>query len=114
MELPFSKNKVDVSTELRARIEQALRTRHAAEGTMHARLESAAKRRGEKLWARFKLRPSLGVALVSAAGLGLAMAIGVGELTIAIVAGYAAYQVLREGVPPRVAVRKAVEDLEKL
>jgi hypothetical protein len=37
-------------------------------------------------------------------GLALAAAVGVGELTIGIAAGYAAYQVLREGVAPK-AVR---------
>lgn len=109
-----SKNKVDTSTEVRARIEQSLNTRSAPSGTVSARVEHGAKLAGAKLWEQLKRRPSLGVAMVGLGGVALATAVGVGELTIGIVAGYAAYQVLREGVAPMTAARGIVQAFEKL
>ncbi len=109
-----SKNKVDVSTEVRARIEQALHVRRAPRGTLGARLEHVGKAWGGRLWGQLKKRPSLGVAVTGTTALVLASLVGVGELTIAIVVGYGAYQVLREGVAPATAARNVVERLEKL
>lgn len=109
-----NQHRVDTSTEVRARIEQALHTRSAARGTATAKVEHVVKRGGEKLWVQLKKRPSLGVALAGAAGLALATAVGVGELTIGIIAGYAAYQVLREGIAPRAVAKDIVEKIEKV
>jgi hypothetical protein len=108
------KDRIDTGTEVRVRIEQALRTRSASQGTTVARIEHVLKRQGMKVWNQVKHRPSLGVAVAGGAGLALAMTIGVGELAVAILFGYGAYQVLREGVPPKVAVREVAEALEKL
>ncbi len=109
-----SKNQVDTSTEVQTRIEASLRTRSAPPGTPNGRVEAIAKDLGGRLWSQLRRRPSLGVVLTAGVGLALATAVGVGELTIAIVAGYAAYQVLREGVAPEVAAERAVEKLEKV
>ncbi len=92
-----SKNTVDTSTEVRARIERSIHTPAA-----------------QRLWKQLKRRPSVGVAATGAAALALASLVGVGELTIALVAGYAAYQVLRDGVAPGIAAHHAVEEIEKL
>jgi hypothetical protein len=40
--------------------------------------------------------------------------VGVGEIAIGMLAGYAAYQVLREGVAPGEAARKVIEEIAKL
>lgn len=109
-----NQHRVDVSTEVRARIEQALHTRSAPRGTAMAKVEHLVKRGGEKLWLQLKKRPSLGVVLASGAGLAIATAVGVGELTIGIIAGYAAYQVLREGIAPRTVAKDIVEEIEKV
>jgi len=109
-----NQHRVSISTEVRARIEQVLHTRSAPRGTAMAKVERIVKRGGEKLWVQLKKSPSLGVALAGATGLALATAIGVGELTIAVIAGYAAYQILREGVAPRVVAKDIVEKIEKL
>lgn len=109
-----TKNQVDTSTEVRARIDRALKVRTAPRGTRMAHVEHVVKDGGQRLWKQLKKRPSLGVALVGATGLGLAMTVGVGELAIAAIAGYAAWQVLREGVPPKQAVENAVKEIEKL
>ena len=109
-----SKHKIDTSTEVRARIEHALHTRTASQGTPAARLEQRVKAEGGKLWVQLRKRPSLGVVLAGGVGLALAATVGVGELAIAIAAGYAAYQVLREGVAPRTAVENVVKEVEKL
>lgn len=105
--------KIDTSAEVRARIEHALHTRTAPRGTMAARLEQLVKTGGGALWAQLRKRPSLGVVLAGGVGLALATVVGVGELTIGIAAGYAAYQVLREGVAPETAAKNIVKELER-
>jgi hypothetical protein len=100
--------------EIRARIEHALRVRRAPPGTSRAKLEQVAKDTGARLWIQLKKRPSLGVVLIGGAGLVVASAVGVGEIAIGMIAGYAAYQVLREGVAPGEAARKIVEEIAKL
>ena len=104
---------VSTSTQVRARIEETLQTRTAPPGTSLAKVEHVVKGQGARLWDQLKKRPSLGVLLAGGTGLGLAMAIGVGELAVAAIAGYAAYQVLRGAAPSDVA-REMIEELEKL
>jgi hypothetical protein len=100
--------------EVRARIEHALRIRRAPPGTSRAKLEHVVKEAGGRVWIQLKKRPSIGVVAVGAAGLAVASAVGVGEIAIGMIAGYAAYQVLREGVAPGEAARKIVEEIAKL
>jgi hypothetical protein len=97
--------------EVRARVERSLRTRAAPSGTFAARTEEALKVRAAKVWAAMKRRPSIGVVAATALGLGLASTVGVGELAIALVLGYAAYQVLAEGVPVEEAARRATLEI---
>lgn len=105
-------HRVDTSTEVRARIEQSLHTRSAPKGTVMAKVEHLVKREGEKLWVQLKKRPSLGVALAGATGLAVATVVGVGELAIGLIAGYSAYQVLREGIAPKTVAKDLVENIE--
>lgn len=109
-----TKNKIDTSTEVRARIEHSLHIRTAPRGTTTAEIEQVVKAHGGRLWAQLKKRPSLGVVLAAGTGLALAMLVGVGELGVAIATGYGAYQVLREGVAPRQAAADVVKKLEHL
>lgn len=71
--------------------------------------ERALERTGDHLWRVFRRRPYVGAVLAGAAGLGLASALGVAELAVAVGAGYAAYQVLKYRMSPTQAVRKAFE-----
>jgi hypothetical protein len=100
--------------EVRARIEHALRIRSATPGTPTAKLEQVVKDLGARAWIQLKKRPSIGVVAVGVTGLAVASAVGVGELAIGMIAGYAAYQVLREGVSPGDAAKKIVEQIAKL
>jgi hypothetical protein len=110
----FCKNKIDSSTEVRARIEHSLHIRNAPRGTPIGDVEHVLKTHGHRLWNQLRKRPSIGVAVVGVAGLGLALAVGVGELMIAFGAGYVAWQVLREGVPPKEAVANAIKEMREL
>jgi hypothetical protein len=105
---------IGTAHEIRARIEHALRIRRARPGTPGAKLEQVAKDTGARIWLQLKKRPSLGVVLIGGAGLAVASVVGVGEIAIGMIAGYAAYQVLREGVAPGEAARKIVEEIAKL
>jgi hypothetical protein len=107
-----SKNKVDVATELRQRITHMLVTRRAQHGTFAANAEDKLKRGGARAWLLVKRRPSLGVVLVSGSALAVASTIGVGEIMFTLIVGYAAYQVLREGVSPKNAAEEAVKLME--
>jgi hypothetical protein len=100
--------------EVRARIEHALRVRSARPGTRAAKLEQVVKDAGARVWIQMKKRPSIGVVTVGVAGLAVASAVGVGEIAIGMIAGYAAYQVLREGVSPGEAAKKIMEQIAKL
>jgi hypothetical protein len=100
--------------EVRTRIEHALRIRSAPPGTATAKLEQVVKDTGARVWIQLKKRPSIGVVAVGAAGLAVASVVGVGEIAIAMIAGYAAYQVLREGVSPGEAARKIIEEIVKV
>jgi hypothetical protein len=106
-----TKNKVDVATEVRHRIGKMLTTRSAQQGTLSAKVEEKVKRGGSKLWSVIKKRPIVGVALVSGGAFAVATAVGVGEITLTLIVGYAAYQVFREGVPPKVAAEEALKEI---
>jgi hypothetical protein len=83
--------------ELASEIDHTLERRCAPTGTLRARLEDEAKRRGDRLWRALKKRPSFGVVVLGGMALVAAEAVGVGELAMGIAIGYAAWQVLREG-----------------
>jgi hypothetical protein len=100
--------------EVRARIEHALRIRSAPPGTTTAKLEQVVKDAGARLWVQLKKRPSIGVVAVGGAGIAVASVVGVGEIAIGMIAAYAAYQVLREGVSPGEAARKIIEEIAKV
>jgi hypothetical protein len=107
-----TKNKVDVPTELHARIKHALKTRSARRGTMAARLEDRLKDRGLRAWAMIEKRPLSASVVLAGTGLAVGTALGVAELTLGLFIGYSAYQVLREGVPPREAAERIFGELE--
>lgn len=75
-------------------------------------IERIAERGGDWLWARLRRRPYLGVAVVGGLGFAVASTMGVGEIAFAVLAGYAAYQVLVKKEPPSQALKKA-EEVEK-
>jgi hypothetical protein len=54
----------------------------------------------DSVWRVFRRRPYMGVALLAAAGFGLATWLGPGEVAAAVAAGYVGYLVLRRRVPP--------------
>ena len=108
----LTKNKVDTSTEVRARITHALHSRHAPRGTRLAKLEDDLKRHGMTVWKLMERRPLAASVVVGGTGLAVAMSVGVGEVTLAMLVGYAAYQVLREGVPPKEAAHQMFAELE--
>jgi hypothetical protein len=92
-------------------------TSRAANADRPARLlevDRGAKDLGARVRIQLKQRPSIGVAAVGLTGLAVASAVGVGEIAIGMIAGYAAYQVLREGVAPGEAARKIIEEIAKL
>jgi hypothetical protein len=104
---------VDIATDVNERVERSLKTRAARRGTRAAKVEGTLKKEGAKAWTVMKRRPSVGVILTGGLALLIADAVGVGELAFAVVAGYAAYQVLRKGIPAKVAMEEAVEELER-
>ncbi len=111
-ELPEkTRRRMDVPTELRARITHALRTRHAPADSMAGVAEDKAKTGAGILWRAMRRRPVVSSAAIGAVGLAAAMTIGVGELAAAAIVGYAAFQVLREGVPAKQAAERAIEEL---
>lgn len=113
-EHPHHPHWIGTGHEVRARIEHALRVRSAPPGTTTAKLEQVVKDAGARVWIQVKKRPSIGVVAVGFTGLAVASAVGVGEIAIGMIAGYAAYQVLREGVSPGEAARKVIEEVAKL
>ena len=75
-------------------------------------LERGVEGVGDVVWKFLRHRPFLGVGLAAGVGLGAAVAFGATELAVGIAAGYAAYQVLRNDLPPSKALRKTL-DLRK-
>ena len=108
----MTKNKADLPTELRARIRHTLHTRHARQGTLGAKVEDTIKNNGERLWRVMEKRPIATSVVVGGSGLAVAMALGGAEVTLAMLLGYAAYQVLREGLPPEQAAQEMFKQLE--
>ncbi len=94
---------------LHREIDDLLSSRRARQGTALARVEDTTKRAGAKLWSELKKHPS--AASLGAGGVGLAIAevVGVGELLLGAIAGYAAYEVLKRGVP----LSQALEEAER-
>jgi uncharacterized protein (DUF697 family) len=103
-----------VVQEVRADIEHTLRTRHVGHGEMVDKIEDRAKALGLKLWQHLKARPYAGIAGASVIGFTLASATGVGELGVALLCGYAAYEVLRRGRPVNETVEEVMHDVEKM
>ena len=77
-------------------------------------VEDRAKTVGAKAWERFKKRPYAGIALASAVGFGIASLTGVGELAVAALCGYGAYEILRRGKPVGETVEEIVRGTEKI
>jgi uncharacterized protein (DUF697 family)/ElaB/YqjD/DUF883 family membrane-anchored ribosome-binding protein len=100
--------------QVRMDIERSLRTRSFGEGEVLFVVEDKAKRAGAKLWGHLKQHPYGGIGAASALGFAVASATGVGELAIAVVCGYAAFEVLRRGEPVAVAVEGVVKDVCKM
>jgi hypothetical protein len=106
--------RIDAITEVRARIERMLHIRSAEPGTELAKIEQVAKTWGLRAWAQLKKRPSLGVAATGATTLALASTFGFGELALAMLTAYAAYQILRVGIAPEVALKELVASIENV
>jgi uncharacterized protein (DUF697 family) len=103
-----------VAEEVRSDIEHSLRTRHHGHGKVLFAVEDRAKSAGAKAWERFKKRPYAGIAVASAVGFTVASMTGVGELAVAVLCGYGAYEVLRRGRPLSETVEEMVKDVEKM
>ncbi len=103
-----------VVQELRSDIERSLRTRHFGHGEVLFAVEDRAKSAGAKVWQRLKHRPYAGVAAASAIGFALASMTGVGELAVAVMCGYGAYEILRRGRPVGETVEEMVKDVGKM
>ncbi len=103
-----------VAEEVRSDIERSLRTRHFGHGKVLFTVEDRAKSVGAKAWERFKKRPYAGIAVASAVGFTVASMTGVGELAVAVLCGYGAYEVLRRGRPVSETVEEMVKDVEKM
>jgi uncharacterized protein (DUF697 family) len=103
-----------VAAEVRSDIERSLRTRHFGQGKVLFAVEDRAKTAGAKAWERFKKRPYAGIVVASAMGFGLASLTGVGELAVAVLCGYGAYEILRRGRPLGETVEEIAKDIEKM
>jgi hypothetical protein len=103
-----------VARELRADLERSLRTRHYGHGKLLFQIEDSSKIAAAKVWRRLKRRPYAGIAAATAFGFTVASMTGVGELAIAALCGYGAYQVLRRGEPAGEAVEEMVRDVCKM
>jgi ElaB/YqjD/DUF883 family membrane-anchored ribosome-binding protein len=103
-----------VAAEVRSDIERSLRTRHFGQGKVLFVVEDRAKTAGAKAWERFKKRPYAGIAVASAVGFGVASLTGVGELAVAVLCGYGAYEILRRGRPVGETVEEMARDVGKM
>jgi len=103
-----------VAAEVRSDIERSLRTRHFGQGKVLFAVEDRAKSAGSRAWERFKKRPYAGIALASALGFGIASLTGVGELAVAVLCGYGAYEILRRGRPVGETVEEMVKGAENI
>jgi hypothetical protein len=103
-----------VVRELRGDIERSLRTRHLGHGKILYAAEDRAKTLGARAWERLKGRPYTGVVAASALGFTVATLAGVGELAVAVLCGYGAYEILRRGRPVCETVEEMVKEVEKM
>jgi len=103
-----------VAEEVRSDIERTLRTRHLGRGKILFTVEDRAKTAATKAWEKFKKRPYAGILVASAVGFGVASLTGVGELAVAVLCGYGAYEVLRRGRPLSETVEEVVKDVGKM
>jgi hypothetical protein len=100
--------------EVRSDIERSLRTRHLGHGKIVYEVEDRAKTLGASAWERLKKHPYAGIAAASAFGFTLASLTGVGELAVAVLCGYGAYEILRRGRPVSETVEEMVKEVEKM
>ena len=103
-----------VVREVRSDIERSLRTRHIGHGKLLYEMEDRAKTVGARAWERLKNRPYAGVVAASAVGFTVATLTGVGELAVAVLCGYGAYEILRRGRPVSETVEEMVKEVEKM
>jgi hypothetical protein len=111
---PHDAHALPVRQEVRSDIERSLRTRHFGHGKILFALEDRAKTAGDRLWVRLKRRPYAGICAATALGFTVASMTGVGELAVAVLCGYAAYEVLRRGQPVEETVMEVVRDVAKM
>jgi uncharacterized protein (DUF697 family) len=111
---PSAQAVAPVVQELRSDIERSLHTRHFGHGKVLFAVEDGAKSAGAKVWETLKHRPYAGIAAASALGFTLASITGVGELAVAVLCGYGAYEVLRRGRPVNETVEEIAKDVEKM
>jgi hypothetical protein len=70
-------------------------------------IDRQGERAADSAWHVLKRRPYFGVVMAAGLAFGAASAIGIAELALTVGAGYAAFQVLRMGVPPSEAIKRA-------
>ena len=94
----------------------SVRCEHGTSATARScsRWKTARRPRGAKAWERLKNRPYAGIAVASAVGFAVASLTGVGELAVAVLCGYGAYEILRRGRPVCETVEEMVKDVEKM
>jgi len=60
------------------------------------------------IWRLFHQAPGVGGIVTAGIGVGAAMAVGVGELVVGVVAGYVGYRIYAYGESPTEALEKAI------
>ena len=103
-----------VGQEVRADIERSLRTRRFGRGKVLFAVEDRAKTAAARVWVVLKKRPYAGIGASAAFGFTVAAMTGVGELAVAVLCGYAAYEVLRRGQPVEQTLEEVVRDVAKM
>jgi uncharacterized protein (DUF697 family) len=101
------------SEDVRQSIDHALHTRHFGRGEVLFKVEDRAKSAGSKVWEFTKAHPYAGIAAISAVGLAAASMVGVGEIVVAGLFGYGAWEVLRRGEPVQEAAKDVVREAER-
>ena len=101
------------SQDVRQTIDHALHTRHFGEGEVLFKVEDKAKTAGTRLWEFAKGHPYAGIAAISAMGFAAASVIGVGEIIVAGLFGYGAWEVLRRGEPVKEACKDVLKEAER-
>jgi hypothetical protein len=114
MEATMEQQPPSLPEQMRHDIESSLNSRRAQPNTGARRLEDGAKRAGTSVWSALRRHPYIGVGGVTALGVFAGSMIGVAEITLGVMVGYAAYKVLRGGEKPAEAIGEVVKDLEHL